>query len=36
MNLLNANGLSMIHLAAQGDAANTLYYFYMMELDINK
>jgi palmitoyltransferase len=33
---LNANGLSMMHVAAQGDSANTLYYFHMMDLDLNK
>ena len=32
----NAFGLSMLHVATQGDAANTLYYFYKLGLDINK
>ena len=36
MKVVNANGLSMMHLASQGDAANTLYYFHMMDLEINK
>ena len=25
---INAYGLSMLHVAAQGDAANSLYFFY--------
>jgi len=33
---INGFGLSMMHVAAQGDAANTLYYFYSKGLDINK
>lgn len=36
MKSLNANGLSMMHVASQGDAANTLYYFHMMDQDLNK
>ena len=36
LKLLNANGLTMLHLAAQGDSANTLYYFITMNLDVNK
>jgi ankyrin repeat protein len=33
---INAFGLSMLHVASQGDAASTLYYFYTLGLDINK
>jgi len=32
---INAFGLSMLHVAAQGDAANSLYYFVKEGLDIN-
>lgn len=32
---INSFGLSMLHVAAQGDAANTLYYFKELGLDLN-
>lgn len=32
---INAFGLNMLHTAAQGDAANTLHYFYEQRVDMN-
>jgi len=32
----NFYGLNMLHVAAQGDMADTLYFFHKLEVDINK
>ena len=32
----NFYGLNMLHVAAQGDMANTLFYFHKLKVDINK
>ena len=35
INILNNNGLNMLHVAAQGDAAPPLYFFKMLGMDLN-
>jgi len=37
MNAVNSHGLGMLHLAAQGDSPNTLYFFWKCKgMDLNK